>query len=207
MITENVVPGLERVDLDPNPFNQFGRWLQAAVESGLPEPTAMTLATVTADGRPTARMVLLKSFAENGFVFFTNYESDKGKELAHNPKAALVFYWAALHQQVRITGITSQVSAAESDEYFQVRPRGHQISVLAATQSQVIPGRDLLEARVRELEVAFEGKNVPRPPSWGGYRVAAETIEFWQGRINRLHDRFRYTRQADGSWFIERLAP
>lgn len=207
MASDNIVPGLERTDLDPNPFVQFGRWLQAAVEGNLPQPTAMTLATVTPDGRPAARMVLLKSFDENGFVFFTNYESDKGKELAQNPKAALIFYWAALHRQVRITGSTSQVSAEESDEYFKVRPRGHQISVLAATQSTVIPGRDLLETRVRELEVAFEGKDIPRPPYWGGYRVAAETIEFWQGRINRLHDRFRYTRQPDGSWFIEQLAP
>jgi pyridoxamine 5'-phosphate oxidase len=207
MDSENIVPGLESVDLDANPFNQFGRWLQAAVDGGLPEPTAMTLATISPDGRPAARMVLLKSFDEHGFVFFTSYESDKAKELAHNPQAALVFYWAALHRQVRITGRTTQVSAAESDEYFKIRPRGHQISVLASQQSKVIPGRDLLEARVRELEVAFEGKEVPRPITWGGYLVTAETIEFWQGRINRLHDRFRYTHQPDGSWFIERLAP
>lgn len=207
MNDERIVPELAQVDLDTDPFKQFGRWLQAAIDGGLPEPTAMTLATVTADKRPAARMVLLKSFDDNGFVFYTSYESDKGAELANNPSAALVFYWAALHRQVRISGTVSQVSAEESDTYFQVRPRGHQISVLASQQSKVIAGRELLETKVKELEIAFAGKNVPRPPYWGGYRVTADRIEFWQGRINRLHDRLRYTRQSDGSWFIERLSP
>lgn len=199
--------GLSRRDLAPDPFEQFRRWFAEAEEVEPPEPNAMTLATATRDGRPSARMVLLKGVDERGFVFYTNYESRKGRELAENPWAALVFWWPHMARQVRVEGRVEKVSEAESDAYFRTRPRGSQIGAWASRQSTVIASRAELEARYRQYEAEFEGREVPRPPYWGGYRLVPEVFEFWQGRLNRLHDRFRYRKQPDGSWVIERLAP
>ncbi len=190
-----------------DPIWRFALWLKAAQEARLPEPTAMTLATASAAGVPAARMVLLKDFDERGFVFYTNLESDKGRDLAENPRAALVFYWAPLERQVRVTGEAAQVSAAESDAYFASRSRAARLGAWASRQSSVIPSRAALEARLAEYEALYPGEAIPRPPNWGGYRVAPRTIEFWQGRPGRLHDRLRYTVQPDGKWAIERLSP
>jgi pyridoxamine 5'-phosphate oxidase len=167
----------------------------------------MTLATTATDGQPSARIVLLKEVSQDGFVFYTNYESRKGRELAANPRAALVFYWPQLERQVRITGEVVKTSRSESEAYFQNRPRGSQIAAWASWQSSPIPDRGVLEARVEKLERKYAGVNVPLPPNWGGYRLRAESIEFWEGKPNRLHDRLRYTREAGGGWKIERLAP
>ena len=199
--------GLSEADLAPDPFAQFQAWFDTALAAGLPEPNAMTLATATPDGRPSARMVLIKGVDPRGFVFYTNYESRKGRELEANPWAALVFYWPELERQIRIEGRVERVAAEESDAYFASRPLGSRLGAWASPQSQVIPGRDVLEARLRDLEARFASGDVPRPPHWGGYRVVPEAVEFWQGRPSRLHDRLRYTRQADGRWAIERLAP
>ncbi len=199
--------GLSEADLAPDPFAQFQAWFDTALAAGLPEPNAMTLATATPDGRPSARMVLIKGVDSRGFVFYTNYESRKGRELEANPWAALVFYWPELERQIRIEGRVERVAAEESDAYFASRPLGSRLGAWASPQSQVIPGRDVLEARLRDLEARFASGDVPRPPHWGGYRVVPEAVEFWQGRPSRLHDRLRYTRQADGRWAIERLAP
>ena len=190
-----------------DPIGRFGLWLKAAQDANLPEPTAMTLATARAAGVPAARMVLLKDFDERGFVFYTNTESDKGRDLAENPHAALVFYWAPLERQVRVTGEVAQVSVAESDAYFASRSREARLGAWASRQSSMIPSRQVLEARLADYEALYPGEAIPRPPYWGGYRVAPRTIEFWQGRPGRLHDRLRYTRQGDGGWVIERLAP
>jgi pyridoxamine 5'-phosphate oxidase len=167
----------------------------------------MTLATATRDGRPSARLVLLKGFDADGFVFFTNYQSRKGEELAENPYAALVFWWAELGRQVRIEGPVERVSDEESDEYFRTRPREARIGAVASDQSRVLPDRATLEARVANVEAELAGRDVPRPAHWGGYRVRPETFEFWQGRENRLHDRLRFRRASDGSWTVERLYP
>lgn len=167
----------------------------------------MTLATATPDGKPSARMVLLRGVDDRGFVFFTNYDSRKGNELAVNPWAALVMFWVELGRQIRIEGRVEQVTPPESDAYFQGRPRGSRISACASFQSQVIPNRDVLEQRVQELTAEFEGREVPRPPNWGGYRVLPEAMEFWQNRANRLHDRLRYLRSEAGGWTVERLSP
>lgn len=197
---------LDEHDADPNPFGMFRRWLDAAMAANLPEPNAMTVATAALDGKPSARVVLLRGADERGFVFFTNYDSRKGKELAENPFAALVLFWQPLHRSIRIEGRVERVSAAESDAYFASRPRGSQLSSAASPQSQVIPDRVALEARVQALE-AHSPDKVLRPPHWGGYRVVPEVFEFWQGRENRLHDRLRYSRRRDNTWAIERLAP
>jgi pyridoxamine 5'-phosphate oxidase len=189
-----------------DPILQFQSWLKQATVAGISEPTAMTLATTAADGQPSARMVLLKDVSEDGFVFYTNYESQKGHELAANPRAALVFYWPHLERQVRITGAVVKTSRAESEAYFQTRPRGSQLAAWASSQSSVIPDRAVLEDRVKKLEAEYSGTGVPLPPNWGGYRLRPESIEFWQGKPNRLHDRLRYTRDSDG-WKIDRLAP
>lgn len=199
---------LTKAAVDPNPIRQFETWSNDARATGMSEQDAisMTLATADKDGKPAARIVLLKSFDEQGFVFYTNYHSRKGSELAENARACLLFYWSTLWRQVRIEGPLEKVSAAESEEYFHSRPLGSKIGAWASNQSEPIESRAALEKRFHEFSSKF-GDNVPRPPHWGGYRVKPEVIEFWQGQENRLHDRLRYTRQSDGSWVIERLCP
>jgi pyridoxamine 5'-phosphate oxidase len=197
---------LEETDLDPDPFRQFDLWLRDALESESGEPNAMILATATRDGSPSARTVLLRGFDDRGFVFFTNYESRKGRELEENPRAALVFYWGILQRQVCVTGRVARVPREESEAYFWSRPRGHQLAAWASEQSRIIPGRSELDAKVEALEEKYRDQQVPIPPNWGGFRLAPDTIEFWQGRLNRLHDRLRYT-HSDGDWLVERLSP
>jgi pyridoxamine 5'-phosphate oxidase len=190
-----------------DPYALFQHWFDAAVAAGGRDPNAMSLATVDAAGQPSVRIVLCKEFDERGFVFFTNFSSRKGVELARNSRAALLFYWADLERQVRICGRTSSVDSAESDAYFAQRPRGARIGAWASPQSQTIPGRDVLEARTAEMEQRFVGQlDPPRPAHWGGYRLVAESIEFWQGRPSRLHDRLLFTRHS-GAWQRSRLAP
>lgn len=199
---------LDIADVQANPFDQFKKWFQEALDAQLPEPNAMTLATATPDGKPTLRVVLLKSFDYEGFVFYTNYSSRKGKELAANPYAALNFLWLELERQVRIEGTVEKVSAADSEAYFQSRPKGSQIGAWASPQSTVIPDRKTLEENVQQLITVYEKEvSLPRPEHWGGFVIKPTLMEFWQGRSNRLHDRMQYTLQADGNWKIERLAP
>jgi pyridoxamine 5'-phosphate oxidase len=199
--------GLSEIDLDPDPIVQFQTWFAQALAAGLPEPNAMTLATATPDGRPSARMVLIKGLDARGFVFFSNYISRKGRELAANPYAALVFYWPELERQIRIEGRVELTSPEDSDAYFRSRPLGSQLGALASQQSAVIDGRADLERCVADLAEQYADGGVPRPPHWGGYRVIPMSIEFWQGRPSRLHDRLRYRRLEDESWLIERLSP
>jgi len=201
-------PGdLTEETVDRNPIAQFQKWFGDAAATGMHLPEAMTLATATKEGRPTARLVLLKNVDKDGFVFYTNYRSAKAKELDENPFAALVFYWPQLDRQVRIDGAVSRVSARESDEYFQTRPRESQLGALASPQSEIIASRDVLEERFRELERQYEGRPIDRPEHWGGYRLKPARIEFWKSRPGRLHDRILYELQPDGSWSIKRLAP
>jgi pyridoxamine 5'-phosphate oxidase len=198
---------LDVADIDRNPFRQFDAWFAQAVDAKLPEPNTMTLATVDSRGRPSARIVLVKGVDERGFVFFTNYESRKGRELADNPHASLLFYWIELERQVRIEGTVVKASAAESDQYYESRPLGSRIGAWASEQSQVIESRAVLEAREKEISAKY-GEHPPRPPHWGGYRLIPEAIEFWQGRPSRLHDRLLYTRAVEGGdWQIARLSP
>lgn len=198
---------LNEDEVADSPFLQFADWWQQAIESEIDEVNAMTLATASLEAVPAARIVLLKGYDDNGFVFYTNYESAKGKELAENPKASLLFFWKELERQIRITGIVEKVSAAESDEYFLSRPTGSQIGAWASPQSHVIENRSWLEMQVKLLEEKFSKEAVTRPSHWGGYRVKPVIIEFWQGRSSRLHDRLQYSLQENGSWKIERLAP
>ncbi len=198
---------LLETDVANDPFVQFGAWWDDAVKSELDEVNAMTLATASASGMPDARIVLLKSASAEGFVFFTNYNSHKGKELEENPHACLVFFWKELERQVRISGSVVKVSAAESDVYFNSRPKGSRIGAWASPQSQVIASREIIEQHILKYEQQFAEENITRPPHWGGYTVIPTMLEFWQGRPSRLHDRIRYSKQADGHWKIERLAP
>jgi pyridoxamine 5'-phosphate oxidase len=204
---EHAEKGLRRNDLDPNPLRQFANWFTAAIEAGIRDVNAMSLATADRDARPSVRIVLLKSFDQEGFVFFTNYDSAKGKQLNANPYAALGFYWIELDRQIRISGKVEKTSREESQTYFHSRPVGSQLSAWASRQSEVLDGRRMLDARMAEMTERFGDKPIPLPPHWGGYRLKPDKMEFWQGRPNRLHDRFRYIRLADGSWQIDRLAP
>lgn len=199
--------GLSETEIDLNPFIQFKKWFDQALAAQLPEPNAMTIATAMPDGKPSARMVLLKDFDERGFVFFTNYNSRKGQELAENPQAALVFWWAELERQVRISGHVEKVSENESDNYFHSRPPNSRLGAWVSNQSEVIESREVLEQRMQEFQSKYENQEIPRPSHWGGLRVIPAEIEFWQGRSSRLHDRLLYTRLDDGSWKIERLSP
>lgn len=198
---------LLETEVADDPFVQFNRWWDEAIKSELDEVNAMTLATASAAGIPSARIVLLKSFSTDGFVFFTNYNSHKGKELEENPFACLVFFWKELERQIRISGAIEKVSTAESDEYFNSRPVGSRIGAWASPQSSIIPSRQTIEKNIVKYEKEFAVGEISRPPHWGGYIVKPTVIEFWQGRPNRLHDRIQYSKQEDGGWGFNRLAP
>ncbi|MBN3926125.1 pyridoxamine 5'-phosphate oxidase [Nostoc sp. NMS4] len=199
--------GLSELEVELNPFIQFKKWFNQALAAQLPEPNAMTIATATPDGKPSARMVLLKDFDERGFTCFTNYNSHKGQELAENPQAALVFWWAELERQVRISGYVEKVSETESDQYFHSRPANSRLGAWVSNQSEVIESREVLERRLQEFQNKYENQEILRPPHWGGLRVIPTEIEFWQGRSSRLHDRLLYSRLDNGTWKIERLSP
>lgn len=203
---EYLFSGLTRKNMDQNPFKQFEKWLNEAVNSDEKEPTAMALSTIGADGFPQSRIVLLKFFDENGFVFFTNYSSEKGKSIEKNPAVSLHFFWPFLERQVRITGVAEKTSKEISLKYFQSRPEESQVAAWASEQSTEIPSRDYLEQQFRKFSSKFENESVPLPPFWGGYRVNPQKIEFWQGRANRLNDRILYERNGE-LWTIKRLAP
>ena len=199
--------GLRREDLDSDPIAQFNRWLHEAVEKQLLEPNAMTFATVDADGQPWTRTLLLKICDARGFIFFTNYAGTKGRQLDANPRGAITFWWNALERQVNITGTVTKTSREESERYFHSRPVTSQLGAWASQQSEVVASREVLEERFRDAAGKYGNSEAPLPPYWGGYLLRPATIEFWQGRRSRLHDRLRYTRQADDSWKIERLSP
>lgn len=192
---------------DSNPFNQFYTWLKEALDSNVPQANAMTLATVNPERKPTARIVLLKNIDERGFIFFTNYESNKGKHLNQNPWVALILYWQPLERQIRIEGKVEKLSQEESDVYFKSRPRGSQLGANISPQSKVIKNREVLESELKEMEEKFANKSISRPDNWGGFRVIPSEMEFWQGRRNRLHDRLVYTLSDKGEWLRQRLAP
>jgi pyridoxamine 5'-phosphate oxidase len=198
---------LSEKDVAANPIQQFEKWWKDILASNIEEPNAMTLATSSLEGVPSARIVLLKEFSEKGFIFFTNYESFKGLQLSQNPKACLVFFWKELERQVRITGLVEKTNESESDEYFHSRPEASQVGAWASPQSRVIGSRQWIDDQFQQLENEMKGKNIKRPSHWGGYIVRPVIIEFWQGRPSRLHDRIQYTMQEDGKWKIERLAP
>lgn len=194
-------------DTAADPMEQFGKWWEQAVRAEILEVNAMTLATVTAEGMPDARIVLLKGMDEQGFHFYTNYQSRKGQQLEADPRAALVLFWKELERQVRIKGRIERLQDAESDAYFHSRPRESQLGAVSSPQSEIIANRTWLEERYRSVEGAFEGKEIVRPPHWGGYRLIPESMEFWQGRPGRMHDRLEYKKDPSGSWFRQRLAP
>jgi len=198
--------GLLEKDSPRNPYLLFEKWFKEALKVKALDVNAMTLATVSSAGKPSVRTVLLKGYDAKGFVFYTNYQSHKGRDLAARPVASLLFFWPQLSRQIRIDGPVKKVPEWESDEYFQTRPRGSQLGAWTSDQSRVIPSRDRLEQRMKALEKEYEGKLIPRPPHWGGYRLSPESIEFWKGRLNRLHDRLVYRRKS-GGWKRERLAP
>jgi len=204
---EYKLKSLSEKEVLPNAIDQFGNWWNEALNSGIDEVNAFTLATAGKDGMPSARIVLLKGYDENGFVFFTNYHSLKGNTLAGNPAAAMVFFWKELERQIRIQGIVERVSDEESDTYFFSRPYESQVGAWSSPQSAVISGREVIEENVKKYQARFEASAITRPPHWGGYRIRPAVIEFWQGRPSRLHDRIQYTLQENGSWAIARLAP
>jgi pyridoxamine 5'-phosphate oxidase len=199
--------GLRRADLHPNPIEQFRAWFAAALAADIRDVNAMSLATATPDGKPSVRIVLLKNVDSRGFSFFTNYDSEKGQQLDANPRAALCFYWTKLERQIRISGPVERTSREDSAAYFHSRPVGSRLGAWASKQSEVVDARQVLDSRLTEMTERFENGDVPLPPHWGGYRVKPDKFEFWQGRPNRLHDRFSYSRRADGAWQIDRLAP
>lgn len=207
MRTEYGLRQLHEKDIGDNPLRFFGKWFEEALHSGCSEPNAMTLATTREDGRASARTVLLKGFDERGFVFFTHYESRKGRELAATPWACLVFWWPPIERQVRIEGCVEKTSPEESDAYFRSRPEGAQLVTWVTSQSRPIPDREVLEARMKDLAEHYRDREIPRPPYWGGYRVIPKIYEFWQGRPNRLHDRLRFRLGEDDRWVLERLSP
>jgi pyridoxamine 5'-phosphate oxidase len=198
---------LSKSDIDKNPFQQFSKWFKEALNAKVTEPNAMTIATSSKNGIPSARIVLLKEFDENGFVFYTNYNSQKGKELEENPHAALIFFWADLERQIRIEGLVEKVTEEEATEYFNSRPKGSQLGAHTSPQSETIPNRSFLEYKLADLEKEYHYKDIPKPLHWGGYRVIPNKIEFWQGRTSRLHDRIVYLKNNDQTWRFERLAP
>lgn len=200
--------GLRKQDLAESPFEQFAQWREAAHDGGdRVETDAMTLATATQDGKPSARVVMLRGFDERGFVFYTSTGSPKALDLAANPQAEMLFFWAGQGRQVRVAGAVAQIAREESDAYFHSRPRENRLSALASEQSKVIAGWNVLQEKFEQLSAAYQGEDIPVPPDWGGYRLTPDTFEFWQGRPNRLHDRFLYTRIQEGGWHVERLAP
>jgi pyridoxamine 5'-phosphate oxidase len=201
-----LVPGLAETEIGADPLRQFAAWFDEAHRT-IADAEAMALATATPDGVPSARMVLLKGFDERGFIFYTNYDSRKGRELAANPCAALVLYWHPLQRQVRIEGTVARTTREESERYFASRPFGSRVAAAISHQSTVVPNRRVLEERFVELAAQLEGQAVPMPPDWGGFRLTPSAIEFWQGRPSRLHDRLRYTRRPDSTWLVERLSP
>ena len=198
---------LDETHVSPDPVVEFDRWFTQAREAKVSEPNAMTLATATREGAPSARIVLLKGYDERGFVFFTDYRSRKGTELEQNPQASLVFFWPELERQVRITGTVERTSAQESEAYFRTRPRGSRLGAWVSHQSRVIPSRAQLESGLRQVKERFPTDDVPLPPYWGGYRLRPQEVEFWQGREDRLHDRIRYLQKKGGGWQLERLSP
>ncbi|HXQ80854.1 MAG TPA: pyridoxamine 5'-phosphate oxidase [Opitutaceae bacterium] len=204
---EYTLAGLSEKDLARDPFRQFENWFQEVEAAKIPEPNAAVLATAAKDGRPSARMVLLKAVDGRGFVFYTSYDSRKGRELEANPRAAYVFPWIALERQVIVEGAVTKVAREESEAYFHSRPRASQLASWASPQSAIIAGRDALDDAMKALERKYAGREAPLPPNWGGFRIVPDTVEFWQGRRNRLHDRLRYRREAGGAWVVERLAP
>jgi pyridoxamine 5'-phosphate oxidase len=204
--TDYTKHGLLEKDLAADPFTQFGRWFDQALSAHIDEPNAMTLATASLDGQPSARVVLLKGFDQNGFVFYSNYESRKGRELDQNNKAALLFFWSSLERQIRIEGVIEKVSVEESKQYFDSRPEGSRIGAWSSRQSASISSRDILEENFNKFSQSFAQQDIPLPPYWGGYRLKPHVFEFWQGRESRLHDRLRY-RFADDRWHIDRLSP